>query len=288
MTCTRPLQGWQWERDGETVTVVGRSRHAHDVHVPLPCGQCPGCLAKRRSQWGIRAMHEAQCHDANSFVTLTYSDEYLPDGLVLEHLQDFMRELRRKRKVRYLACGEYGEKTQRPHYHACLFGVDFADSRLELGDSPGGHQMYQSAEVQRLWPLGLHTVQDLTYASAAYVAGYTMKSISKEALEGRRPPFLTMSRRPGIGAKWFERYHKDVFPNDFCVNDSGKQVPVPRYYDKLMERMDPEAMAEVSAERVRSAQLAASSEDRSPARMKVRERVRARARGLAGHSRDQL
>lgn len=41
----------------------------------LPCGRCIGCKLERSKQWAIRLMHEAQLHEANSFLNLTYDDK---------------------------------------------------------------------------------------------------------------------------------------------------------------------------------------------------------------------
>ena len=39
-----------------------------------------------------------------------------------------------------------------------------------------------------------------------------------------------MSRRPGIGKTWFDKYETDVFPSDYLIH-KGAKVKIPRYYD---------------------------------------------------------
>ena len=43
----------------------------------LPCGQCIGCKLSYARQWAIRCLHEAQMHESNCFITLTFNDEHL-------------------------------------------------------------------------------------------------------------------------------------------------------------------------------------------------------------------
>ena len=50
-------------------------------------------------------------HMFNSFVTLTYDDDHLPEynSLNYKHFQDFMKRLRKSHNgVRFYMCGEYG------------------------------------------------------------------------------------------------------------------------------------------------------------------------------------
>lgn len=89
----------------------------------VPCGKCIGCKSDKAMMWSIRCYHEASLHERNAFVTLTYEDA--PPALVKEDLQKFFKRARHSFDFRYFACGEYGEATHRPHYHALIFGQDF-------------------------------------------------------------------------------------------------------------------------------------------------------------------
>ena len=42
-----------------------------------------------------------------------------------------------------------------------------------------------------------------------------------------------MSRKPGIGYNWFQKYKLDVFPRDVCIINNHEVKP-PRYYDTLL------------------------------------------------------
>lgn len=152
--------------------------------------------------------------------TLTYDDDHLPPTLEKRHLQLFFKRLRKLRKVRFLACGEYGEITYRPHYHAILYGIEYGD-----------------AAVQKAWPYGFAQTHVLRDEAIAYVAGYVSKKLgvveSKVERVDRRtgevytyqPPFLEVSRRPGIGAS--ARRFTNSWRRSAVVD--GAEVPVPRY-----------------------------------------------------------
>ncbi|AXH76662.1 MAG: replication initiator protein [Microviridae sp.] len=212
-------------------------------------------------------------HEENSFLTLTYSDENLPaDGsLNYRHFQLFMKRLRKEYgPVRFFMCGEYGELTKRPHYHAILFGRDFPD-KVYHGKSPGGYDMFKSQSLDDLWALGYCTVGQVTKQSAGYVARYCMKKVTGDRAEdhynGREPEFAHMSLKPGIGASFFDKFVKDMLPCDYVIHD-GWKIPVPKYYEKLYKGEDIEDIKyrrEVYSRRFK--------ENNTDERLKVREEV---------------
>ncbi len=160
--------------------------------VPFACGQCMPCRINRRRLWTHRMVLESYKHNTNSFVTLTYDDQNLPKDLSLDpkHAQDWLKRLRKSiepSRVRYYLVGEYGDESQRPHYHAALFGVGREHAEV----------------IQSTWNKGYTYTGDLTFQSAQYIGGYVTKKMTKlddPRLEGRFPEFARMSNRPGIGA----------------------------------------------------------------------------------------
>lgn len=225
-------------------------------------------------------MHEAALYDRNVFVTLTYDDEHMPPSgsLVPADLQKFIKRLRQAvvrdggtfvssgKGVRFFACGEYGERTGRPHYHALLFNVAFGDQHRV------GADLFSSDSLRALWPFGDHKIGELTAKSAAYVAGYNLKSrygswcnLDGEVVER---PFLRMSRRPGIGSDWLERFREDL-QNGFLVAD-GRRNRVPRAYLRRLQKLDPALAEQVQ---YRSLQHALKSDGRDPARLAAGEKI---------------
>lgn len=273
MPCYTPLGGWENTRTGGIVFVRPENPTPRRT---VACGQCLGCRLDKSREWAARIVHEAAGYDQNCFITLTYrewedcTDEQLKKGwhvpadgsLRKDHFQKFMKRLRKKFErsgIRYYHCGEYGDKLNRPHYHACLFGLDFSDKEL-LKESEGIY-LFTSETLEKLWPYGFSTVGQLTFESAAYCARYVVKKITGRQSHEHylrcdeygvaywlEPEYSTMSRGGtgadgvqlgGIGKGWYEEYKTDVFPSDeLPVPGSGIFKKVPRYYEKLLRAQD--------------------------------------------------
>lgn len=284
MPCYHPLPAWfsrHVNPTGKRSIVFNVRDAATDQKVELPCGRCLGCRLERSRQWAMRCMHEAKTHEDNLFVTLTYDDEHLPlteQGLPTLNVRDFqlfMKRLREKydHPIRFFQCGEYGEKTKRPHHHALLFGHRFSDMRLLNRASASGARLYSSESLDKLWGLGFCTIGEVNFESASYVARYAMKKVygpaAAEWYAGRLPEYLTMSRRPGIGSNFFDRYNQEIYQRDSCIVN-GKEVKPPKYYDQKMHLLEPETMLSIKDAR----KLASSKNpNNKPARLRVRERT---------------
>lgn len=232
--------------------------------VSLPCGQCVGCRLERSRQWAMRCMHEASLYEDNCFLTLTVRDSELAEydcsrcgdgsSLCMCRFQKFMKRLRFEfsgKTIRFFHCGEYGDTTLRPHYHACLFNFDVPDRKFYKMNELG-MPLYTSKLLERVWGHGFVIVGDVTFESAAYVARYVMKKITGEKADthynGRRPEYVTMSRRPGIGKGWFEKFGRGVYARDSVVV-RGRECRPPRFYDGLFEVVDPVRFAKLKAKR---------------------------------------
>jgi len=247
----------------------------------LPCGQCIGCRLRRARDWSVRIMHEAQTNERSCFVTLTYDEENVPvhGSLKYRDFQLFMKRLRTLTgvKVRFFMCGEYGPENLRPHYHACLFGVDFIEDRVAAGTSGSGAKFYTSERLEQLWGKGRVSVQALTMASAAYTARYVVDKITGDAAEqhygGREPEFMQCSLKPGIGYEWFVKYGRgDIYRHDKAVMRGGMETAPPKYYDKLYRRTDKTVRVD-EWEYARQLRAKAAFEDNTEERLKVKETV---------------
>lgn len=250
-----------------------------EPHAAVPCGQCLGCRLDWAADWALRCEKEAKCWPHNSFVTLTYSDDELPIGATTRstvskrEFQLFMKRLRFELGdgIRFFASGEYGDQNDRAHYHALLFNCAFPD-RVVWRKSRG-NTLYRSPLLERLWPFGFSTIGDVNYQTSNYVARYVVKklrgSLAQQQYADREPPFVLMSRNPGIGAAWFAKHSADVYPSGTVVYGEGKQRRAPRYFDKLHSREKPIEVALAKGNRKISAAVARSKS--SPAVLSNRE-----------------
>ncbi|QXP08133.1 MAG: replication initiator protein [Arizlama microvirus] len=269
MPCYRPLLGHRSQKSSEN----GKRPISFKIHeafadlpVMVPCGKCIGCKTDKATEWAARCYHESKMHKHSYFVTLTYDEQNIPSGgtLVKQHLQDFLKRLRRQNpeeKIRYYSCGEYGSKGSRPHYHLLLFGHDFngsnpdpfnLDLKLHTRHKQPGQQLYTSESLKTLWPHGFSTVGEFSQATALYVAKYSMKKITGVAAtyhyEGRLPEFALMSLKPGIGADWIKKYTSDCYPKDYFTIKGRKYKP-PRYYDNYLEKIRPKCLEYIKNKR---------------------------------------
>lgn len=231
MSCNLPITAYYSDKvNPETGkrSLVFNQRDAYkgsDPSIPpvlaVPCGKCSGCRADQSLMWSIRGYHESTQHEQNSFLTLTYDDNHLPVDRQIDkrHLQLFFKRLRKSGlKFRYFACGEYGSQTRRPHYHAIIFGRDWLENSVELG-----HGMYTHGDVVGAWGMGQISLAPVNMASICYVCGYVTKKMDDP------DTFTLMSRRPGIGHTWLDRFSDDIVRTG-VVTIEGRQYQVPKRY----------------------------------------------------------
>ena len=52
---------------------------------------------------------------------------------------------------------------------------------------------------------------------------------------GKHPEYITMSRKPGIGADWYDKCWSDIYPSGFAILPGGKKCKLPKFYDSRFE-----------------------------------------------------
>lgn len=288
MNCLNPTQAWIVKgaktANGRKVIIFSLPPDARNPlyvdlryqSIALPCGKCILCRKRRAFAIAVRALKEAACYNDNSFITLTVDDAHMDEvfpGRRLCHgpWQKFMKRLRKRGiKCRYLMCGEYGEHTHRPHYHAVLYGYSPSRPRpLSVGRAVGQTDLlsglknpaagnpaagnpeqyydergcwHASRTLEEVWPYGQVMCDRLNDNRVMYVAGYQLK----DDPSGEWPSYVRWSRRPGLGADWFARFWTDMYqlvsPTsvDTSVIVGRRKVPWScRYYDDKLSLISP-------------------------------------------------
>lgn len=299
-TCSSPADMWQ---DDDEVWHYQRYREVdRDQYgdprgeIKVSCKHCEGCRLAHADTWASRIMHEARMYPCGwaEFLTLTYDRAHLPlrGWLHYQDVQAFLKRLRiygerhnlllADRAIRYVCAGEYGGEFRRPHYHMILYGFRFPDKK-ERGKR-SGYPVYSSELLNELWQQGsVNEIGCLTHKSAGYVARYAMKGgpgawhpedwtdpYGKVHLAPRE--FLKVSRRPGIGHGWIEKYWKDVFPWDHVIRN-GHECGVPDYYLRWLENHDPDMYAAIKAKRKARAEELEAKGERTPSRLAAMQEV---------------
>lgn len=230
----------------------------------IPCGQCMECRLTIARHWATRMYHEAQLHQHNCFLTLTYNNDHLPHDLSIDkdHIQRFLKRLRHHMgPFSYYAVGEYGESTHRPHYHACIFGLDFPDKKQFK--KMASYWLYTSAKLTQIWGYGNCLIGALTYETAQYTAKYVTKKVLQgggiymrlDEESGELFPVIQpdswMSTNPAIAKEWVKRYSGDLIKDYIVIRT--KKTNLPKYYDKLMETLHKETHTKNKENRIKNA-----------------------------------
>lgn len=210
-----------------------------DSPMLLPCKRCMACRIQHTREWAVRLMHELDYHDRASFVTLTYDDDHLPvdGGLDKRALQLFLKRYRKSAApgpIKYYACGEYGGRFGRPHYHLIIYGDAF-DRR-------------DDRRLLEVWPYGFNSSGSVTYDSCRYVAGYCIDKLNgplaAEVYQGRQPPFQLQSK--GLGKDWaFDNKEQILSGKEFTLH--GRPIGLPAYYARKLDYKDYDRAAKKSA-----------------------------------------
>jgi len=299
MPCNKPYTAYR-SRNGKSTTgkhpiVFNKANGLPGSELKVRCGQCWGCRLEHSRLWALRNVHESKLHDNNQYLTLTYNDDEIPTNrsLFKPHLQRFWKRLRKHGyNIRYYACGEYGDETERPHYHAIVFNLDVPDKKYYKAHN--GNKLYQSQTLNNIWSHGNVIIGNVTFESCAYVSRYIMKKwkarsqyeldkhyerINKSTGEIYQiePEYQTMSRNPGIGKKFYDKYKSDFYQDgtDGKVTiRGGIQCSTPIFYDSKFESESETNFLKLETIKLRRREHAeARAEDNTPSRLNTKESI---------------
>lgn len=250
----------------------------------LPCGKCIECRLRYSREWANRCMLELQYHKESWFVTLTYDDLHVPHAfydeidketgeitpmfnltLVKKDISDFMKRLRtnyerflgKENHLRFFACGEYGGKTQRPHYHLIIFGLELPEGDLKPVSHRGTYDLFSSKFISKAWDKGFNTVGAVSWDTCAYTARYILKKQKGDAsviydMLGIEPEFTLMSRMPGIAKRYYDEHKEEIYKFDTIwmkLKEKGYKCKPPKVYDRYYDVDDPDRMKSIKDNR---------------------------------------
>lgn len=261
----------------------------------IPCKHCWACQLKYSAEWATRLTWEAQRYEHKFYITLTYNEEHLPiyeqmkyidkDGDVTIYENDgtwtgclqpkdtkkFINTLRKfyERRgltdIKYFYCGEYGEQG-RPHYHMILLGAPLDINQFyDFHVDPVHKKLHwKSKEIDKWWGKGFADVAEVEWNSCAYVARYCMKKINTEndtryyAEQGKYKEFIRMSRRPGIGMRYYDENKEKIYKYDEVIQRTIKgnvsSFKPPKAFDKKFKEEFPEQWESIKASREAAAE----------------------------------
>lgn len=292
--CARPstmyrLPGGKWGFNAREGANVERMQ--------VNCGQCLLCRDARAIDLSTRMQHEAFMHERTCVPTLTYAPEHVTvlgrpqwRADVDTWLQDVRNVARRKwnQRVRYDVITEYSPVRKRPHVHAILFGVWPRDAVFWKRSKKGNGVLWRSAEFDATWPWGQVLFEEFTPGAAAYVANHqafkfngsalqeflTVRSPMGDVLGYLEPELHLVSKRPGLGAGFFEKHGAQMMQLGHTVAGHAK-VGLPRYYKRLADRVPEYADALAKLKEQGKQAILADAANRTPERLVVREEVAA-------------
>lgn len=263
MICLNPLTSYENPDKGRPIFGwVGFSQGLREIK--LPCGKCASCVHNYYSYWATRGYYELLNWEQSWFVTFTYNDKNLPKNRSLskKDFQKFIKKLKKafgsskENPIRQIYCGEYGETTKRPHYHAILFNLNL-DDLVEKRMSDQGYLCYTSKTITDLWSNGDVEISEATPATIAYLFKYILKKKTRK--EKLKPlnieydgitydvehEFIEASRNPGIGAHLRD---SQSIRKGFLSLD-GKIKALPKYFLEYLKNTDPRFYEELKSQR---------------------------------------
>lgn len=212
-------------------TVPGETQY-----MPVPCGTCYECRRMKVNEWVFRVGKEAERHEFQEWVTLTYNGLFVPltpnrmMTLRKKDIQNFFKRLRKRTdtKIKYFVVGEYGGKTSRPHYHAIIFGAT-------------------PQQIINAWKLEGNPIGNLHFGkvekgSLMYTLKYMMKPGKIPEFRGdqREPEFRLMSQKLGSNylTEKIKKWHRKDWKRNYVQTNDGYKIPLPRYYKEQLYNED--------------------------------------------------
>ncbi len=217
----------------------------YDKVIRLPCGHCDACRITQYEEWSARCWLEARQYESNLFITLTYDNTHLPQNGVdkqdiskfLHNLREYFRRKFNRTGIRFFACGEYGGKNYRAHYHLILFNCPKFGDEKKYMENGVKQVIYTSDILNQLWGKGNCTIGAVTRQSCDYVCRYLVKPSYDKKPQDQNPEFRSMSTQKGIGYDYLINNLEQIIADGFIWLTGSKKVKLSRYYDRKIEEI---------------------------------------------------
>lgn len=217
------------------------------LYLSVPCGSCINCQMNKRSAWVARNRNELFHSISAGFLTLTIADEYIKytesgfPTLDYKELQKFFKRLRKKygKGIKYFACGEYGSKSFRPHFHAIIYNLPLLTNGKDFFE-------FYRKRIEEIWKLGIVSFSEVIEPRIGYITKYIIKTNEEKKLYEENQierPRLLVSR--GIGSHLLEKSNALGRHN----SDYGKSFQLPRYVLEKIRRNDKQRYYEILRKR---------------------------------------
>lgn len=222
--------------------------NCHQSIKPLPDGSYPFSLEKKHLQDFMKRLRRK----LNIHYMTIYGEVLKPDDISSCHNPLVVYQRGKKvgqpkefyfteDNIRFFACGEYGSKNFRPHFHLILFNAKFPDNDFVfLKKSKLNFDYFSSKTIEEVWPFGFNVVTQVTWENCAYTARYMMKKqkgsegfVYHDA--GIEAPFAVCSRKPGIGKTYYESLenYSEISYLTFGTSSGMRKFAPPAYFEKL-------------------------------------------------------
>ncbi|ALS03791.1 VP4 [Gokushovirus WZ-2015a] len=206
----------------------------------IPCNKCLGCKMDYAKEKAKRLELESKYTIGNWFITLTYDEEHIPKNgriptLKKEELIKYIKNIRRYNeynyncKIRFLASGEYGGQTKRPHYHIILLNAQIEDLAPLMVKNDTVY--YTSKIMSQKWNKGQIMIARANTSTNYYTAGYCeKKAVKQEDFTLKEPEFIIQSRN--LGKQYYEDNKEKLFTEEKAII-GGVPMNYPKYFSKL-------------------------------------------------------
>nr|WEW54507.1 MAG: replication initiation protein [Microvirus Sku110] len=241
-----------------------------NIIVVIPCGKCSKCLNAKKTSYEKRVKAQFKKTRFNYLLTLTFSNEQIRALITDDEKKELInyndynisylstlskydckniikniknklnRYYKRKVKLHYILCGEYGENTKRAHYHILLMLNEPIPDLIKI---PAKGNYYKSSMFESK-QYGLYDLQlaDSKDNTAKYITKYLVKDSNKSNTfklnlfqEQQQKELISNNIKDGYLYKKPEYLDQDKEFYEVNKNNDNVMVPVLTYQREFIK-----------------------------------------------------